>query len=134
MLTLNLPIGQVSSVSLIRITPNDVLNGGLICPNSYPVEFTCIGIEVSFLLWQRNRTSLGAFTGSSSEDDFQREGPFTLFLDSIATRANVANMTSRLAVNISNLISGDRIICVGAGSTNTNDTVILNYSLRGTCL
>ena len=100
------------------------------------MEFTCFGIEVSFLQWQRNGTSLGAFTSASSEDDFQREGPFTLFLDSITTRATVANMTFRLVVNISNLISGDRITCVGAGSTNTvtNDTVILNYLLRGTCL
>ena len=129
MLTLRLPTGQVSSISITRIIPNDVLNGGVICPNLYPVEFICIGVEVTALQWQRNGAFIGgAFTGFSNEGDVQQLGSLTLFLDSIITRNVAANMTSRLVGNISNLISGDRIKCA---SMNTENTVTLNYSLRG---
>ena len=48
---------------------------------------------------------------SHDNGDVQEEDSFTLILDSITTRSGVANMTSRLVTNISNLNSGDRIGC-----------------------
>ena len=127
-----LSTGQISSTRIDHITPNNILLGGVVCPNLYPVEFTCIGIEVGGLVWRRNRTNIGgAFVaGISSEGNSQQAQGFILFLDSITTRNSVANMTSRLVGNISNLISGDRITCAGTG---LEDTAILNYLLRGTC-
>ena len=118
-----------SSITLTRISPNDIINGGVICPNFYPVEITCVGTEVAFLQWRRNTTNIGGFTAASSSQDDPQVEPFTLILDSIITRDNnVANMTSRLRANISDVNSGDRITCI-AGSMQ--DTTTLNYVLRG---
>ena len=125
-----LSTGQISSTRIGDVTPNNILLGGVVCPNLYPVEFTCVGVEVGLLGWRRNGINIGGtFTaGFSSEGNFQQVQGFTLFLDSITTRNSVANMTSRLVGNSSNLMSGDRITCVGTGS---EDTAILNFSLRG---
>ena len=112
MLILSLPTGQISSTSVTRITPNDALAGGVVCPNLYPVEVTCVGVEVNFLQWQRNGISIGAFTSASNKGDFLPIGALTLFLDSITTRNSMANMTSRLVGNTSNFISSDRITCI----------------------
>ena len=61
----------------------------------------------------------------------QSTGPYTVILEAIdvdQTR-RVANMTTRLVVNIMSLTSGDEITCVTFG-TNSSET--LNYMLRGT--
>ena len=125
-----LSAGQEPSVSLTHITPVDILNGEVICP-IYAVEFTCIGIKLGSLGWQRNGLNIGGTfsAGISNEGDIQQVGPLTLLLDSITTLNSVANMTSRLVANISNLSSGDTITC--AGSMSTADTVTLSYSSRG---
>ena len=82
---------------------------------------------MTVLQWQRNETNIGgAFSSISSEGNIQQVDSFTLILDSITTRDIVANMTSRLVTNISNLISGDRITC---GAVNMLDTRTLNYVL-----
>ena len=123
-----------SSITLTRISPSDIINGGVICPNFYPVEITCVGIEVYFLQWQRNGTNIGgSFTSASNNGQVQPEDLFTLILDSITTRIitnniMVANMISRLIANISNVNSGDRIGCTATG---VQDTITLNYTLRG---
>lgn len=70
----------------------------------------------------------GGFSGILSEGEVQTVGSFTLILDSITTRNIVANITSRLVGNISNLISGDTIACA---AIDIQDTRILNYVLRG---
>ena len=61
----------------------------------------------------------------------QNTGPYTLILESIDVNQprRVANMTTRLVVNISSLTSGDEITCATLG-TNSSET--LNYTLRGT--
>ena len=101
----------------------------MICPNVQLVETTCVGIEVSVLQWQRNESSIGGgFSAASNRGDSQQVEPFTLIIDSITTRNIVANMTSRLMANISNLISGDRIGCATVGM---EDIRTLNYILRG---
>ena len=109
-------IGQPqSSITLTRISLSNIIDGGVICPNFYPVEITCVGIEVYFLQWQRNGTNIGgSFTSASNNGQVQPEDLFTLILDSITTRIitnniMVANMTSRLKTNISNVNSGDII-------------------------
>ena len=123
-----------SSTTLTRISPSDIIDGGVICPNFYSVEITCVGIEVNFLQWQRNETNIGgSFTGASNSGQVQPVDLFILILDSITTRsiANnimVANMTSRLKANISNVNSGDIIGCAANG---VQDTRTLNYILRG---
>ena len=128
-------IGQPqSSTTLTRISPSNIINSGVICPNFYPVEITCVGIEVALLQWQRNGTSIGgSFTSVSNNGQVQPEELFTLILDSITTRSitnniMVANMTSRLIANISNVNSGDIIGCTANG---VQDTTTLNYTLRG---
>ena len=121
--------GQVSSsITITRITPNDIINGGIVCPNLYPVEVKCVGIEVALLQWQRNEANIGgSFTIAFNDGAVQEEDSFTLILDSITTRNIVANMTSRLVTDISNLNSGDRIGCIAI----MQDTRTLNYILRG---
>ena len=124
-----LSIGQVSpSITLTRITPNSIISGGIVCPNLYPVEITCVGIEVPVLQWRRNEMNIGGgFSIASNNGNVQQADSFTLILDSITTRNIVANMTSRLVTNISTLNSGDRIGCVAV----MQDTRTLNYMLRG---
>ena len=94
------------------------------------MEFKCAGVNVSFLLWLRNGTNIGVpFIGIPNEPAVQWLDLFTLFLDSNTRREGRVNMTSRLVGNLSNFISGDRITC--ATAINTNNTVTLNYRLRG---
>lgn len=95
------------------------------------MEFTCSGIEVSFLEWQRNGESIGTFTRHSNGSEVQRVGPFVLILDSITMRSTGANVTSRLVGNISDFISGDRITCVG---DTAEDSATVNYSQTGIML
>ena len=128
-------IGQPqSSITLTRISLSNIIDDGVICPNFYPVEITCVGIEVSFLQWQRNGINVGgSFTSVSNNGQVQPGDFFTLILDSITTRIitnniMVANMTSRLKTNISNVNSGDIIGCTANG---VQDTITLNYTLRG---
>ena len=128
---ITLSTGQLPPVSLTRITPIDVVNGGVVCPNLHPVEFTCVGVEVDLLLWQRNGNRIGVFTTFAEEGDvLQPAGPLTLILDSITKSGGpTVNVTSRLVGNISDLISGDRITCIA--SMDRMDTETLNYTLRG---
>ena len=116
---------STGQISFTRITPNGILSGRVVCPNIFPMEFTCNGIEVRSLTWQRNETTLGAFTDISNEGEMQQEGPLTLILDSITTSNLGANMTSRL---VGNIPSGDRVTCA---TSNSMDTVILDYTIKG---
>jgi hypothetical protein len=59
-------------------------------------------------------------------------GLYTLVLEAIDVEQpndRIANMTARLLVNISSLMSGDEIACVTDGGKNSSIT--LNYMLRG---
>ena len=83
-----------------QISPSiahNIINSGIVCPNLYPVEIMCIGIEVPVLQWQRNGMNIGGgFSINFNNGDVQRVDSFTLILDSITTRNIVANITSRL--------------------------------------
>ena len=89
---------------------------------------------MTVLQWQRNEANIGgAFTAASNNGQVQPRDLFTLILDSITTRnitnnIMVANMTSRLIANVSNVNSGDRITCTATG---VQATITLNYILRG---
>ena len=96
------------------------------------MEFTCVGVEVSFLEWRINEMRIDIITGNSNEGAVLQHGPFTLFLDSITRRGGRANMTSRLIASISNLIIGNTIRCTELG--DLEHTRILNYSVKGMIL
>ena len=57
-------------------------------------------------------------------------GPYTVILEAnvVDQMRRVANMTTRLVVNISSLMSGDKIVCATSGM---NSSKTLNYTLRG---
>lgn len=94
------------------------------------MEFTCIGVEVGILQWDRNDERIDVFTSLSENGSvLQQSGPLTLFLDSITRSGDGYNMTSRLVSNISNLNSGDRMQCRTMNAMES--TVTLNYMLRG---
>lgn len=94
------------------------------------MEFTCVGIEVNSLEWERSQMVLVIISGRSANEGMvpTQNGPFTVFLDSITRNDGGANMTSRLVGNISDLISGDTIKCA---EFNIEDTVSLDFTLRG---
>lgn len=86
---------------------------------------------MTILQWQRNEVNIGgSFNSNFNNGAIQQEDSFTLILDSITTRELVANITSRLVTNISNLESGDQIRC--AAISITPATIALDYRLRGT--
>lgn len=87
---------------------------------------------MAVLQWQRNETNIGGgFNDNFNNGDIlSGVEPFTLILDSITRRSGVANMTSRLISNISNLISGDRIGCAATHGIMP-DTITLDYRLIG---
>ena len=125
--TLNwLPHAGAPSIELSSSV--DVTSGGEVCPN-ISVEFTCIGTEVAFLSWFRNGVKIEDF---SSDDSIGMivVAPYTLFLDTInRTETSVlANFISRLAVNLSDLMSGDNISCSQLHVQKSN---ILSYTVRG---
>ena len=120
----------------MRLTPAassvDLTAGKEVCLNTPTVEFSCVGQEVSFLAWQRNGVEIepnfhiGRLPGTYNSTN----GPYTLFLDNVTdVEMRVANITTRLLVNISYLMSGDEIVCATLGM---NSSKILNYTFRGT--
>ena len=105
----------------------------MVCPNVPSIEFTCIGVNVSFLEWQINGEELQPnFDIGDSAPMNETNGPYTLYLDALSRRNNmerVANMTTRLLVNIASLNSGDRISC--AAQFGNINSAVLNYTIRG---
>ena len=102
------------------------------CPNVPPIEFTCTGVNVSFLEWQINGGELRPnFDIGDSAPMEETSGPYTLYLDALSVNnvERVANMTTRFLANISSLNSGDRLSCATQFG-NINST-ILNYTIRG---
>ena len=107
----------------------DVTSGEAVCPNT-SLEFTCVGVEVGFLDWNRNGTKIGDFTAGDMEPMEVFVHPFTLLLDMVTVipTTSVANITSRLLVDISDLISGDQISC---SQVRKKSSKTLSYTLRG---
>ena len=103
-------------------------SGGVLCPNIF-VNFTCIATEVGFLDWFRNGVEIADF---SAGDQMQMivVPPYTVFLDTVRRFPStaLANFTSRLVVNLSDLMSGDNISCSQNPLQKSN---ILSYTVRG---
>ena len=104
------------------------------------MEFTCIGINVSFLEWQINGTELQPnFDIGDSAPMEVTSGPgprlYTLYLDAISVNnvERVANMTIRFRANISNVYSGDQLSCATQFGTAIIKSFILkfDFSIRG---
>ena len=106
----------------------DVTSGRAVCPNTPPVEFTCVAVEVTFLAWRINETQIGSLTFSDDEGSVLQREKFTFSLEKITVSNNRANMTSRLVVGISNLANGDQITCINEAGIQDNETI--NYTLR----
>ena len=108
----------------------DVTSGGDVCPN-LSVEFTCIAIEVPFFSWSRNGMEIEDF---NSDDPLGMSPnvnpPYSVFLDMVTVSPSLlGNFTSRLVVNLSDLMSGDDISCLQSNTFQSSK--LLSYTLRG---
>ena len=121
------PYTGVPSIDLSSTV--DVTSGEAVCPNT-SLEFTCVGVEVGFLEWDRNGIEIEDFNAGDSEQTEEFVYPFTLFLDmvSVVPPSSIANFTSRLVVNLSDLMSGDEISC---SQLTIQRSKILSYTPRG---
>ncbi len=112
-----------------------MISGQEVCPE-LSLVFECIGTDVNLLKFQRNgveiRPSAGNFHIGDTPGESRNADPYTLVLEAIDVHQpndRIANITVRLMVNISSLVSGDEITCATLGGKNSSIT--LNYMLRG---
>ena len=121
-------VGQMSSISLVQTSPVDVTSGATVCPNTR-VEFTCIGVMISFMTWQRNGVDIESFTTRSNVPSKVTQRFFTVFLDMLTASADFssANLTSRLVFDLNSVNSADRITCRSLTQSNGK---ILSYVQR----
>ena len=108
----------------------DVSSGEPLCPN-ISVELTCVATRVAFLDWRINNSDIVDFNaGDSPSPTGMIFTPYTVFLDvvNLISMTSNANITSRLVVNLSDLMIGDHISCSHLG---LNDSVTISYTLRG---
>ena len=117
--------------SLVLSSTVVVTSGEAVCPNT-SLEFTCVGVKVSFLDWDRNGMEIRDFNAGDSGQTVLFVHPFTVFLDMVTivsvSSVTIANITSRLVVNISDLMSGDQISCSQFPIESSKN---LSYTLRG---
>ena len=106
----------------------DVISGGDVCPNT-SVEFTCNATEVAFLRWLKDGMEIEDFS-SLDPIGMVVVPPYTVSLDTVRRFPStaLANFTSRLVVNLSDLMSGDNISCSQDPVRKSN---ILSYIIRG---
>ena len=123
--------GVPTMITLTQTSSVNVTSGQAVCP-SILVEFTCIGIDVSFLEWQINGAELQPnFDIGDSAPMEAPSGPYTLYLDAISVNNvdRVANMTIRFHANISNLNSGDQLSCATRFVAIMSS--VFDYAIRG---
>ena len=120
-------IGQMLSISLAQTSPVDVTSGATVCPSTR-VEFTCIGVMISFMIWQRNGSEILSFSTRSNAPSEVIQRSFTVILDKITASADFssANLTSRLLFDLYSVTSGDRITCAATQSSG----ITLSYVQR----
>ena len=113
----------------------DITSGTALCPNTQPVVFTCIAVEASFLSWQRNRNEIEPNFNIGDAPRTVVTGPYNLSLDEMHRHVapgtgvrQVANMTSRLVVNLNDLTNGDRVTCKELVAQNS---ITLHYKIQG---
>ena len=117
---------MVTLTSSVNIT-----SGEAICPNTQPVVFTCVAVEASFLSWQRSGEEIEPNFNIGDTPRTVVSGPYNLSLDEIHVGLRqVANMTSRLVINLTDLMDGDRVTCK---ELVANDSVTLHYKIQGEC-
>ena len=106
----------------------DVISGGDVCPN-VTVNFTCDATEVAFLRWLRNGVVIEAYN-SADPIGMIVVPPYNVSLDAVRRFPStaLANFTSRLVVNLSDLMSGDNISCSQDPLQKSN---IISYTVRG---
>ena len=123
---------QYPSLTLLLTSSENVTSGDTVCSNIPTVEFTCIGLEVIYLEWQRNGMEIinAEFDYIDKAPVVTHSGPFTVFLDAVVSDKSiyVANITSRLTFNITDMISQDQISCRTNGNKIT--TMALDFSLK----
>ena len=112
----------------------DITSGTALCPNTQPVVFTCIAVEASFLSWQRNRNEIEPNFNIGDAPRTVVTGPYNLSLDEMHRHVapgtgvrQVANMTSRLVVNLNDLTNGDRVTCKELVAQNS---ITLHYKIQ----
>ena len=118
---------MVALTSSVNIT-----SGAALCRNIQPVVFTCTTVDVSFLSWQRNREEIEPSFNIGDTPRNVVSGPYTLFLDGIhvGQLRQVANMSSRLVVNLTDLMDGDQVTCK---ELVAQDSINLHYKIQGIC-
>ena len=112
----------------------NITSGAALCRNMQPVVFTCTAVDVSFLSWQRNGEEIEPNFNIGDMPRRVASGLYTLFLNEIHVsqlrQLQVANMTSRLVVNLTDLVDGDKVTCK---ELVAQDSINLHYKIRGIC-
>ena len=118
---------MVTLTSSVNIT-----SGAALCHNMQPVVFTCTTVDVSFLSWQRNREEIEPNFNIGDTPRSVVSSLYTLFLDEIhvGQLRQVANMSSRLVVNLTDLMDGDKVTCK---ELVAQDSINLHYKIQGIC-
>ena len=108
----------------------NITTGASLCRNMQPVVFTCTTEDVSFLSWQRNREEIEPNFNIGDTPRSVVSGLYTLFLDEIhvGQLRQVANMSSRLVVNLTDLMDGDKVTCK---ELVAQDSINLHYKIQG---
>ena len=107
----------------------DVMSGGALCPYN-SVEFTCVATGVTFINWQANNRRIAGFNaGQQHAQEFSP--PYTVFLDEVNVdmMTELANMTSRIVVNMSDLVTGVQLSC---SQLSIKRVLNISYVIRGT--
>ena len=108
----------------------NITSGSGLCHSMQPVVFTCIAVDVSFLGWQRNREEIEPNFNIGDTPRNVVSGPYTLSLDEIhvGQLRQVANMSSSLVVNLTELVNGDQVTCK---ELVAQDSITLHYKIQG---
>lgn len=119
-----------SAAPLVTLTSSvNVTSGEAVCPNTQPVVFICVAVEASFLSWQRNGEEIEPNFNIGDTPRTVITEPYTLSLDKIHVGLRqVANMTSRLVINLTDLMNGDQVTCK---ELVANDSMTLHYKIQG---
>ena len=98
-----------------------------------PVVFICVAVEASFLSWQRNGEEIEPNFNIGDTPRTVITGPYNLLLDEIRVGRlrQVANLTSRLVVNLTDLMNGDQLTCK---ELVAQDSLTLHYKIQGDCI
>ncbi len=121
-----------SSESVITLTTNVTFSDPKgVCPVRAPVQFRCDATDTALLTWKLNNATLRILSSSTTTGGLMAtsHSRIQVQLVSLTLTENAkhrANLTSRLVVDSSVLMSGDQISCV-----SSNGAESLDYTIRG---